>query len=501
MGLLFATLAVRYNRDLPARFARTEKHMPEQYFALDSRPNLALPAADPQAEALNKKLMAEAPAVFAMLSPCGKSLYYPKQGLLLQAEEAAQSRYNATVGIALDDDGKPMHYRGLARMLNLAASRCVPYASSYGLAPLRQLWQEQLCEKNPALGALGALGCRGESAESKNIQGTGVQLSLPVVTGGITHGLWIALQMFLGRGEALLLPKLFWPNYRLIAEGNCGARLKHYNTFCAGGLDLEAIRAELQAPGEKKVLLFNFPHNPTGYSPRKVEVGRLRELLRKAAEAGRHIVVICDDAYWGLCYEAETERQSLFAFVAGLHPNIVAVKLDGATKEDFAWGLRVGFITFGHTTRAGGKVLEEKAGAAVRLSTSNSSRLSQELLLETYREPATNRERTQLQAVLQARYRALRQCLASERAKNEWCRILKPLPFNSGYFMTFEMPSAPFGADQLRKYLLQRYDIGLIALQDKYLRFAFSAVAEKDIPHVVETLHLAYAELAEQVKS
>jgi hypothetical protein len=29
------------------------------------------------------------------------------------------------------------------------------------------------------------------------------------------------------------------------------------------------------------------------------------------------------------------------------HPNILAVKLDGPTKEDYVWGFRVGFLTFG----------------------------------------------------------------------------------------------------------------------------------------------------------
>ncbi|WGK69819.1 aminotransferase class I/II-fold pyridoxal phosphate-dependent enzyme [Candidatus Haliotispira prima] len=484
--------------------------MPERYFTEDSVPGLQLPAADSQAEALNRQLCNTAPAVYNMLSPCGKSLYYPRQGLLLQAEEAAESRYNGTVGVALDDEGKHMHYNGISSMLNIDVHRCIPYASSYGLPPLRQLWLEQLQEKNPIL--------------RQKLEQNEISLSLPVVTGGITHGLWMAFQMLLGRGEELLLPDLFWPNYRLIAQSNCGACLKTYNTFSKGRLDLEAIRNELLAPGNKKVLLFNFPHNPTGYSPQKEEVGYLQEILSEAAQAGKHIAVICDDAYWGLCYEEGTERQSLFSFVVGLHPNILAVKLDGATKEDFAWGLRIGFITFGLlktqsptdlppqqgsenkgsenegpgneglANEGPEKVLEQKAGAMVRLSTSNSSRLSQEILLNTYNAPETKAERKKLQDVLATRYRTVRQYLDSAEARQEWSRYLKPLPFNSGYFMTFEMQQHGFSADVFRKHLLAKHDIGLIALQDKYLRFAFSAVAAKDIPHVLGTLHQTYVD-------
>ena len=457
--------------------------MPQYYFTEDSLSSLELPVADPQAETLNELIKTEAPAIYQLLSPFGKSLYYPKYGLLLQAEEATGRRYNGTVGIALDNTGKPMHYGKIAQSLNLDSSDCVPYASSYGLLPLRKLWQEQLLEKNPFL----------------QQQHKSQAISLPVVTSGITHGLWIAFQMFLSRGEELLLPDLFWPNYRLIAQVNCGARLKHYNTFLGNGLDLDAIGNELQSPGNKKVFLFNFPHNPTGYSPTHNEVKKMQELFLKTAEQGKHIVIICDDAYWGLYYEQDTEKQSLFAFVYGLHPNILAVKLDGATKEDFAWGLRIGFITFGYQGAKTSQILEEKAGAAVRLSTSNSSRLSQKLLLATYSDPQTKIERSRLQNVLKTRYLKVRQCLATSQAQKEWSRYLKPLPFNSGYFMTFEMQQSPFqnpfGADELRKYLLNKYQIGLIALHDKYLRLAFSGLAEQDIPYVLETLHQAYQEL------
>ena len=38
--------------------------------------------------------------------------------------------------------------------------------------------------------------------------------------------------------------------------------------------------------------------------------------------------------------------ESLFGKFANLHPRILWIKLDGATKEEFVWGFRTGFITF-----------------------------------------------------------------------------------------------------------------------------------------------------------
>jgi len=66
--------------------------------------------------------------------------------------------------------------------------------------------------------------------------------------------------------------------------------------------------------------------------------------IKEVAEAGCNIVAITDDAYFGLFYE-DSLKESLFGKLANLHPRILAVKLDGATKEEFVWGFRTGFIT------------------------------------------------------------------------------------------------------------------------------------------------------------
>ena len=56
-------------------------------------------------------------------------------------------------------------------------------------------------------------------------------------------------------------------------------------------------------------------------------------------------MVVTDDAYFGLFYE-DSMKESLFGKLANMHPRVLAIKLDGATKEEFVWGFRTGFITF-----------------------------------------------------------------------------------------------------------------------------------------------------------
>ncbi len=93
-------------------------------------------------------------------------------------------------------------------------------------------------------------------------------------------------------------------------------------------------------------------------------------VLRQAAEEGRNLVVVADDAYFGLFYGEEVAQESLFARLAGCHPRLLAVKVDGPTKEKFVWGFRTGMLTFAATAAGDAdalyKALETKAAGAIR---------------------------------------------------------------------------------------------------------------------------------------
>ena len=72
-------------------------------------------------------------------------------------------------------------------------------------------------------------------------------------------------------------------------------------------------------------------------------------VMAAQAERGTKLVVVLDDAYFGLFYHlgGPSLTESLFGRLANRHPNLLAIRLDGATKELFVWGLRCGFLSFG----------------------------------------------------------------------------------------------------------------------------------------------------------
>jgi aspartate/methionine/tyrosine aminotransferase len=407
---------------------------------------------NPLAEGLNDDLQAGAPQIFNLLSERGKTIYFPFKGILGQTAEAKNSRINATIGTAFENDGSALALECMESMVNVPSDSFL-YAPSFGLLKLREEWGKLLSIKNPGL--------------------QGKTFSLPVVTAALTHGLSIAGYLFLDKGDEVILPDLFWDNYELLFCEGYGAKLSFYNTFVNGGFDIAAFSRALNTGNVgKKVVLLNFPNNPTGYTPTEGEAKALVETIRKAAEAGNRIAVILDDAYFGLVYEEGITRESLFGSLINLHPNILGVKLDAATKEDYVWGFRVGFITFGFqgATATQLKALENKAAGAVRGTISNAPCLSQSLLLKAYTAPEYAAQKKQKYEILAERARRIRALI---KAHPEYAKSFEVMPFNSGYFMCVK----PIGVDleALRQELIANYSTGVIVLAG-VIRLAFSAV-------------------------
>jgi aspartate/methionine/tyrosine aminotransferase len=422
------------------------------------------------AEELNRALSGT--VISDLLSPLGRRFYFPR-GIVAQSGEAKQQAHNinATIGIATSE-GDPMYLPLIREAISgLEPRQIFPYAPTAGIPRLRELWKEEMIAKNPTLG--------------------GKETSLPVVVSGLTHGIFVLADLFAAAGDRLILPDMFWGNYRLIFEERSEALLSCFPFFNArGGLNLDALKQALaKNRGGKALLLLNFPNNPTGYSPTRAEAAAMVSLLREEAEAGSKLLVICDDAYFGLFYEEDIYPQSLFAELADLHPNILAVKVDGGTKEELVWGFRLGFLTFaGSGLRdAHYQALVQKVMGAVRSSISNSNQLTQNLMLLALESDRHQKEKARAFTLIKERYQRVREIVAGLDGP------LEPLPFNSGYFMTFRVTSG--SAESLRKKLLAEHGVGTISIQDNFLRVAYSSVDLDRIDELYATIVKAAREL------
>jgi len=433
----------------------------------------------PLAKELNETIDRENPHVYTMLSDLGKRLFFPK-GILAQSAEAKDKakRYDATIGIAREK-GKAMFLPSVMKYFNdITPAEALTYAPATGRVDLRKKWREELIRKNPSL--------------------AGKSFSLPIVTGGVTHALSLVGDLFLDRGDMVLLPDKFWENYELLYGVRMRAQLGLFPFFNAvGQFNVEALRQALatRAGSWKTVLILNFPNNPTGYSITKSEADQIVAALQESADDGRNLIVVTDDAYFGLFYSADLAEESLFARLANLHDRILAVKVDGPTKEEFVWGLRTGMLTF--STRAFFsndvlyQALEKKVAGAIRSAVSNCSHVSQSVLAKALSSETILEERRQKKGILEARANCVHKILG----KPEYAKYWEPYPFNSGYFMCLKLKG--LDAETFRKHLLEKYGVGVIADGERDIRVAFSAVEAGELEDLFAQMGAAAKDLIE----
>lgn len=432
---------------------------------------------NPIAKSINDELGEHNKYILEMLSNTGKELFMPK-GILSQSAEAKAkaNKFNATIGISTAK-GEPMYLESMFKKFqDINPSKIFTYAQASGIPELRELWANKIKEENPSL--------------------NGTQISHPIVCNALTNGLVTAGELFLNSGDFVVLPDKFWGNYRLMFSTLLGGEIATYETFNenngynVAGL-LQRVR-ECGAKNKKVMVLLNFPNNPTGYTLTKEEAVQIADGLTEIAESGINIIAVTDDAYFGLFFD-NVFKESIFSLLAGRSERLLAIKIDGITKESFAWGFRVGFITYGATIKGDNsaifKALETKTAGYLRASISSAPHPSQSITVEVLKAPSFNDEKTALVKIIEERCKKVQEICSSGKYDDEYTAY----PFNSGYFMCIKLKNVE--AEKLRLALLDQYGVGVISTNQTDIRVAFSCVDVEYLEELFEIIHKCAASM------
>jgi aspartate/methionine/tyrosine aminotransferase len=431
---------------------------------------------------IHRDLEDASPALARLLSPLGRRSLFPPD-IPFQAAQARGKRFNGTIGQITDGRGGAVALPSLASGLDAldtggvlgeaAKNRALLYSPVEGMPEVRRLWRERQRRDAP------------EGAAS----------TLPLVVDGLTHALSIVADLFAGEGRAVAVAEPFWGNYRQTFATRNGARVLGAPAYRDGRFEPRAWSAALAGlpAGEPAVAILNFPSNPGGYSPTAAERRTVADSLLAEAER-RPLLVVCDDAYAGLVYEDAVPRHSMFWDLAGCHPDLVPVKVDGATKELSFFGGRVGFLTFAFEPESpAAAALESKVKFLLRATVGSPVAVSQALVAQALSSPTLEAEIEAVRRLLAGRVEVLRGALAA-------CdpALLAPLPFNSGCFALVELAAAGPEPEALRRHLLDHHDTGLISVRPRFVRIAHCSVDAADLPELVRRLERGAAELASQ---
>ncbi|OLS29754.1 MAG: LL-diaminopimelate aminotransferase [Candidatus Heimdallarchaeota archaeon AB_125] len=388
---------------------------------------------------------------------------------------------NATIGTATEDDGKLMVLPTLYDELQqLTGDQLLAYANMRGQHAFVQAWNRDTLESYPAE-------LRKKTEELS---------TLPVTAcGGLTGGLMLTSQVFFDLGDKLLAPNSRWGNVDNVFFKNQQLHEVPYKLVDQNGnLSLSDLIDNLQSleKTEKKIGIYlNFPNNPSGISPTLDQVKELQETLETITVP---TVLLLDDAYENYCYEDNIVNHSIFPYLVGLNDNVLAVKIDGASKRYCAYGARLGTMTVGFGLEKDENEKSEIRELMVKSARTNSSsapRGIQEaltnVLVDEKKKTNIQKEKARNLSILSRRYKLIKK-LGEETESN----ILKPVKFNSGFFGYYLIKNQQ-SATEISSKLLEK-GLGTVPFVNisnglNGIRVAYCSIREEKIEQAIDLLY------------
>jgi len=372
---------------------------------------------------------------------------------------------DATIGVLLDDDGKLAILPTAARAVReVSTTDWATYAPIAGTAEFRQAVIDDLLGDVPEL------------------RSSAVSVATPGGSGALRH----AIANFLEPGQAALTTDWHWAPYKTLCD-EADRRLETYAMFRplaeGGGLDVLALDAALagQVARQGRALLFlNDPaHNPTGYS---MTAGEWRSvvdcLVARASTATVTLVVDCAYLLYG-----PGDSKPWAARLRPLAGKVPILFAWTASKSYTHYGLRVGALVACVADDGERAMIASALSYSCRGTWSNCNRgglvAITRLLVDPSMAKSCALERAALKTELLARVDTFNRCARD--------RGLRYPRYDGGFFVTVFDEHARAKAEAMRArgvYVVpQVQESGAGAL-----RVALCAVAERDVPRLVEAL-------------
>jgi aspartate aminotransferase len=156
-----------------------------------------------------------------------------------------------------------------------------------------------------------------------------------IVTTGGSEGILFAMITCMNPGDEIIIPEPFYANYNGFAVA-AGVVVKPIESFIEDGFALPPMSAfeEAITPRTKAIMVCN-PNNPTGYLYSHIELGLLRDIVKK-----HDLYLFTDEVYREFCYDGKQHYSVMN--LEGIDQN--AVLLDSISKRYSACGARIGVM-------------------------------------------------------------------------------------------------------------------------------------------------------------
>ena len=373
-------------------------------------------------------------------------------------------------------------------------SSIVPYAPIGGISELRNIWKNWIVKKS-------------DYTEQEKLDKLENTLSTPIVTQGITNGIFMTCSFLLNSGESIISPNKRWGNYDNLINKNIGANIKSFEFFIDGKFNVQGLEDAIQETVKEQnkiIIILNFPNNPTGYVPTKEEERQIIKVLKESQENIKlPFVIIIDDAYEPYIYNDNVSSRSIFYNLLEIGGDLIPIKLDGISKELLAYGGRVGFVTYGlkrdwvdsDEEFEGLKAeLNNKLEGLNRSSISNTNHFYQAVTQKMFTDKGMERiitAREKVRQLLKKRY----ELINAELSKIDSPDISID-PNAGGFFLFVNINPEKIKASDFADHLLKKYKVGIIPIEKldsniNGIRIAYCSIDLEKIPELIKRIKSA----------
>jgi len=445
--------------------------------------------------------------LYNAFSELGKRIYLPQGVFHWSGRAKKEAEIMGTLGSAFGfeedfieggaPEWVPLYLEEIKNYTKLNVSEVVTYSKISGLVELKESWKKWIIKKSWYNLDFG----QDKLNKLENY------ISTPVVTTGITNGIFLCCSLLLNPGDYIISPNKRWGNYDNIVEKLIGAKIKSFDFLAGENFNTEGMKNaiyEISKVQEKIVLILGFPNNPTGYIPNQEELDELIATLIEAQKTiSKPIIVLVDDAYEPYVFSNKVINRSIFYALHELEEDIIPIKLDGITKELLLYGGRIGFITIGlkpHWVKNAQELatlkseIDNKLSGLIRATISNSNHFYQSLVLKLFEDIGMDgliQKREKVISLLKKRYESINAEFG--KIKNENISVDSNA---GGFFIFVNLNPEKFKANDFADHLLKKYKVGVIPIEKQHdningIRIAYCSIDIKKIPEFVDRIDRA----------
>jgi len=445
--------------------------------------------------------------LYSAFSELGKRIYLPQGVFHWSGRAKKEAEIMGTLGSAFGfeedfieggaPEWVPLYLEEIKNYTKLNVSEVVTYSKISGLVELKESWKKWIIKKSWYNLDFG----QDKLNKLENY------ISTPVVTTGITNGIFLCCSLLLNPGDYIISPNKRWGNYDNIVEKLIGAKIKSFDFLAGENFNTEGMKNaiyEISKVQEKIVLILGFPNNPTGYIPNQEELDELIATLIEAQKTiSKPIIVLVDDAYEPYVFSNKVINRSIFYALHELEEDIIPIKLDGITKELLLYGGRIGFITIGlkpHWVKNAQELatlkseIDNKLSGLIRATISNSNHFYQSLVLKLFEDIGMDgliQKREKVISLLKKRYESINAEFG--KIKNENISVDSNA---GGFFIFVNLNPEKFKANDFADHLLKKYKVGVIPIEKQHdningIRIAYCSIDIKKIPEFVDRIDRA----------